>query len=184
MASVDAILGVIPQLVEVAKCSHTVYQQFKRWRKYASELEEFQDELFCYHCMFWKDCSLLLRAVTTTAESDWIMERDVRQLKTPELIHKLKPYLEDHERKLKFYLDDQYDCCGMVMKKIKKELDILHAKSQRFQDAITAPDSVSIPFFDPTLLVLSRSPPIKSRPGMNVSKNEHGGPSEQKLSSA
>ena len=164
---------VIRVLVEVAEHSHTVYQQFKRWRKYASELEEFQEELFCYQCVFRKDCSLLLRSVTTTDEFDWIMERDVTELENPEL-----------ERKLISYLDDQYTCCGVVMKKIKKELDILHAKSQLFQDAITVPDSVSIPLLYTILLVLCRSPPTQSRPGMNVSKNEHGGPSKQKLSSA
>jgi hypothetical protein len=48
MAGIDVILGVIPLLIEVPEYSHTVYQQFKRWRKYASELEEFQEELFCY----------------------------------------------------------------------------------------------------------------------------------------
>ena len=101
------------------------------------------------------------------------MERDVTELENPEL-----------ERKLISYLDDQYTCCGVVMKKIKKELDILHAKSQQFQDAITVPDSVSIPLLYTILLVLCRSPPTQSRPGMNVSKNEHGGPSKQKLSSA
>ncbi|KAE9368905.1 hypothetical protein N431DRAFT_444301 [Stipitochalara longipes BDJ] len=130
MAGVDDILRVIPLLVEVAKFSHTVYQQFKRWRKYASKLEEFQEELLCYHCVFRKDCSLLLRSVTITTESDWIMERDLTELENAEL-----------ERNLSSYLDDQYTCCGLVMKKIKKELDILHAKSQRFQDAITVPDS-------------------------------------------
>jgi hypothetical protein len=173
MAAVDVILGVIPLLVEVAEYSHTLYQQFKRWRKYVSELEEFQEELYCYQCVFRKDCSLLLRSVTTTAESDWIMKRGVTELENPEL-----------ERKLISYLDDQYACCGVVMKKIKKELDILYAKSQRFRDAITVPDSVSIPLLYTTLLVLCRSPPTQSRPGMNVSKNKHGGPSEQKLSSA
>ena len=173
MVGIDVILGVIPLLIEVPEYSHTVYQQFKRWRKYASELEEFQEELFCYQCVFRKDCSLLLRSVTTTAEFDWIMERDVTELENPEL-----------ERKLISYLDDQYTCCGVVMKKIKKELDILYAKSQRFRDAITVPDSVSIPLLYTTLLVLCRSPPTQSRPGMNVSKNKHGGPSEQKLSSA
>ena len=173
MVGIDVILGVIPLLIEVPEYSHTVYQQFKRWRKYASELEEFQEELFCYQCVFRKDCSLLLRSVTTTAESDWIMKRGVTELENPEL-----------ERKLISYLDDQYTCCGVVMKKIKKELDILHAKSQQFQDAITVPDSVSIPLLYTILLVLCRSPPTQSRPGMNVSKNKHGGPSEQKLSSA
>jgi hypothetical protein len=173
MAGVDVILGVIPLLVEVAEYSHTVYQQFKRWRKYASELEEFEEELFCYQCVFRKDCSLLFRSVSTTAELDWIMERDVTELENPEL-----------ERKLISYLDDQYACCRVVIKKIKKELDILHAKSQRFHDAITVPDSVSILLLYTTLLLLCRSPSIKSRPGMNVSKIEHGGPSEQKLSSA
>jgi hypothetical protein len=131
MAGIDVILGL---LIEVPEYSHTVYQQFKRWRKYASELEEFQEELFCYQCVFRKDCSLLLRSVTTTAEFDWIMERDVTELENPEL-----------ERKLISYLDDQYNCCGVVMKKIKKELEILHTKSQKFQDAITKPDTVSVP---------------------------------------
>jgi len=134
MVGIDVILGVIPLLIEVPEYSHTVYQQFKRWRKYASELEEFQEELLCYQCVFRKDCSLLLRSVTTTAEFDWIMERDVTELENPEL-----------ERKLISYLDDQYNCCGVVMKKIKKELEILHAKSQKFQDAITKPDTVSVP---------------------------------------
>jgi hypothetical protein len=136
MAGIDVILGVIPLLIEVPEYSHTVYQQFKRWRKYASELEEFQEELYCYQCVFRKDCSLLLRSVTTTAEFDWIMERDVTELENPEL-----------ERKLSSYLDDQYNCCGVVMKKIKKELEILHAKSQKLQDAITKPDTVSVPLF-------------------------------------
>ena len=166
MASID----VIRLLVEVAEHSHTVYQQFKRWRKYASELEEFQEELLCYQCVFRKDCWLLLRSVTTTAEFDWIMERDVTELENPEL-----------ERKLKSYLNDQYDCCGVVMKRIKKELELLRAKSQQFQAAITAPDTVSIPLLYTTLLVLCHSPPTQSRTGMNVSKSEHGGLSEQKL---
>jgi hypothetical protein len=169
MAGVDVALGVIPLLFQVAEYSRTVYQQFKRWRKYVSELEEFQEKLLCYQCVFGKDCSLLLRSVTTTAEFDWINERDVTELGNPELQRKL-------ERKLSFYLDDQYACCGMVMKKAKNELDILHAKSQRFQDAITVQDSVSIPLLYTTLLALCRSPPTQSRPGMNISKNEHGGP--------
>jgi hypothetical protein len=173
MAGIDVALGVIPLLVQAAKYSHTVYQQFKRWRKYASELEEFQEELFCYQCVFRKDCSLLLGSVTTTAEVDRIMECHVTELENLEL-----------ERKLKFYLNDQYDCCEVVMKKINQELDILHAKSQRFQDVITVPDSVSIPLLYTTFLVLCRSPLIQSRPGMNVSGNEHGGPSKQKPSSA
>jgi uncharacterized protein (DUF608 family) len=134
MDGIDMVLGVIPLLIEVPKYSHTVYQQFKRWRKYASDLEEFQEELYCYQCVFRKDCSLLLRSITTTAEFDWIMERDVTELENPKL-----------ERKLISYLDDQYNCCGVVMKKIKKELEILHAKSQKFQDAITKPDTVSVP---------------------------------------
>lgn len=106
---------------------------------------------------------MLLRSVTTTAEFDWIMERDVTELENPQL-----------ERKLISYLDDQYTCCGMVVKKIKKELDILHAKSQRFQDAIAVPDSESIPLLYTILLVLCRSPPTQCRPGINLSKNEHG----------
>jgi hypothetical protein len=109
MAGVDVILGVIPLLVEVTEYSHTVYQQFKRWRKIASELEEFQEKEFCYQCVFQKDFSLLLRSVTTTAEFDWIMERDVTELENPQL-----------ERKLISYFDDQYTCCGMVVKKIKR----------------------------------------------------------------
>jgi hypothetical protein len=168
MSGAEVILGVIPILVEVAEYSHTLYQQFRRWRKYASELGDFQDELYCYQCVFRKDCSLLLRAVTTTAEFDWIWERDVTKLENPEL-----------ERKLMSYLDDQYFYCGVLMEKIKKELDVLDAKSQRFQDAIAVPESVSTVLLYVTRIVICCSPPTQPRLRMIVPKEgHHGGPSE------
>jgi len=141
MSGAEVILGVIPLLIEVADYSHTVYQQFKRWRKYDSELEKFQAELYCYQCIFQTDCELLIGSVTTTAEFDLIMERNVTGLENPDL-----------ERKLMNYLGGQYSCCGMLMERIKKDLDDLHAKSQQFQDALTVSDSVSIPLLSYSFL--------------------------------
>jgi hypothetical protein len=67
MAGVEAagfVLGVLPLMISAAEHYEDVFRPFKRYRKFATELDQYQQQLGTQKTIFRNECRLLLATLT------------------------------------------------------------------------------------------------------------------------
>jgi hypothetical protein len=74
---VGVVLGVIPLLISAAEHYDDVFKPFKRFKKYAPELELYQQKLKTQKTIFMNQCQLLLTALTgRESAKEMLREKD------------------------------------------------------------------------------------------------------------
>jgi hypothetical protein len=125
MSGVEAlgiVLGVLPLLISAAEHWDNVLRPFKRYRKFAPELDEFQQQLKTQKTIFRNECCLLLSVLASHDTAKYMLQ----QPRHPLWMDK------EFDNNFALQLGDSGEACESTIIAIKLKLKELEAKAENF----------------------------------------------------
>jgi hypothetical protein len=129
MAGVEAagfVLGVLPLMISAAEHYEDVFRPFKRYRKFTTELDQYQQQLGTQKTIFRNECRLLLATLTN-------------RLTAKEMLREGKhPSWEDPDLNERFsiQLGDSGVACKNIINLMRGKLKEVEEKTESFGSVI------------------------------------------------
>jgi len=135
-------LAILPLLISAAEHYENVFRPFKRYHKFAPELEQYQQKLRTQKTIFRNECQLLLVTLTGGKQT----ARDM-------LKEKQHPLWEDSELNEKFnqQLGDSALACKTTVDLIQTKLKSIEEESENF--GLVIQQSVPVSYVSLSLLL-------------------------------
>ena len=129
MAGVEAagfVLGILPLMISAAEHYEDVFRPFKRYRKFATELDLYQQQLGIQKTIFRNECRLLLATLTN------------RQTAKDMLREGKHPSWEDPDLNERFsiQLGDSGAACKKIINLMQGKLKEVEEKTESFGSVI------------------------------------------------
>ena len=112
MSGAEVVLGILPLLIAAAEHWSDCLRPFKRYRKFAAEVDRFQQHLALQHTIFQNQCRILLDNATQDDSAG-------QMLKDSSHPSWLDPEVE---RQLDTHLAESRDTCHTIIELIKEKL--------------------------------------------------------------
>jgi hypothetical protein len=125
MAGVEVagfVLGVLPLLISAAEHYEDVFKPFKRYRKFAPELELYQQQLGTQKTIFRNECHLLLTAVTDRQTAREMLKES-----------KHPSWLDQHlDERFARQLGESGSACKTIIDLIQAKLKVVEEETESF----------------------------------------------------
>ena len=129
MSGAEVVLGILPLLIAAAEHWDDCIRPFKRYRKFTTEVDRFQQHLKVQNTIFRNQCRILLENVTQDdAAGQMLAEPNHPLWSDPEM-----------ERQLTSHLAESRDACHTTIELMTERLEDLHKESGKL-GAIVAQD--------------------------------------------
>ena len=130
MSGAEVVLGILPLLVSAVEHWDDCLRPFKRYRKFASEVDRFRQHLNVQHTIFRNQCRILLENVT---EDDTAVQM---------LAQWRHPLWSDSEieSELSKRLAESKDACVAAIELIAEKLEDVLRESQDLEGIVVAQD--------------------------------------------
>lgn len=132
---VFGVLGILPLVISAAEHYSECHQAFVRYRKFAAEVDRFQQHLKVQKTVFRNQCRILLGNVTAVAQQDaassMLAERSHPLWADPET-----------EKQLSDYLKDSQEACVTVIELIEARLKCVEKENNGFGAIVDAKHGV------------------------------------------
>ena len=132
MSGVEVVLGILPLLVSAAEHWDDCLRPFKRYRRFAAEVDRFRQHLNVQHTIFRNQCRILLENVT---------EDDTAVQMLAQWRHPLWSDSET-ESQLSKRLAESKDACVEVIELITGILEDVLEESQDLESIVVAQDNL------------------------------------------
>lgn len=119
------VLGILPLIISTAEHYDDCFRPFRRYRKFATEVDHFQDRFKIQRAIFRNQCRLLLNNITPQNVTPSMLGDPGHPLWTDRKVdQQLAEYLED------------FDACITVVKMINKILEGVEKESQSLETIV------------------------------------------------
>lgn len=157
------VLGVLPLVISAAEHYNECHQAFVRYRKFAAEVDRFQQHLKIQKTVFRNQCRILLGNVTT------VTQQDAASSMLGQRSHPLWANPET-EQQVADYLKDSREACVAAIDLIDGRLLCVEKESHILGAIVDEKQGVSIESTSGTSstltsIVLSRNSPLVARHG-------------------
>lgn len=142
--TVGLVLGILPLIISAAEHYEDVFTPFKRYRKFAPELQIFQQQIGTQKTIFRNECHLLLASFTCRQ----IAQTMLKDAKHPSWID------SSMDEKLVEQLGDSASTCKIIIEQIESKLSEVQTESEGFG------------------LVIQQSIPVRLRPQFSINHPE------------
>lgn len=119
---IGVVLGVLPLLISAAEHYEDVFKPFKRFKKYAPELEQYQQQLKTQRTIFLNQCQLLLTSLTNRESAKEML----RQKTHPSWNN------ENLKERLKIQLGTSREACEATVELIAQKLKTIEGEVEGF----------------------------------------------------
>jgi len=119
---VGLVFGTLPLLISAAEHYEDVFRPFKRYRKFAPELESYQQQLGTQKTIFRNECHLLLATLTDGQTARHMLKERKHPLW-------LDP---DMDEQFAHQLGDSGDSCRTIIASIQDRLRIVGTEAESF----------------------------------------------------
>ena len=120
MSGAEVVLGILPLLIAAAEHWNGCLQTFKRYRKFATEVDLFQERLKIQKTVFRNQCRILLENATQDDSAG-------QMLGEPSHLSSPNPIIECQ---LAEYLAESKDACQIITRLIRERLEDVHTESE------------------------------------------------------
>jgi tRNA G26 N,N-dimethylase Trm1 len=134
------VLGVLPLVISAAEHYNECHQAFVRYRKFAAEVDRFQQHLKIQKTVFRNQCRILLGNVTT------VSQQDAASSMLGEPSHPLWADPET-EQQVVDYLKDSREACLTVIELIESRLECVEKESHSLGAIVDEKQGVGRSYF-------------------------------------
>ena len=130
MSGAEVVLGILPLLLSVAEHWDDCLRPFKRYRKFATEVDRFRQLLNVQHTIFRNQCRILLENVTEDNTAVQMLAQWKHPLWSDSEI----------ESELSKRLAESKDACVAAIKLIAERLEDVLKESRDLESVVAAQD--------------------------------------------